>query len=283
MSHFSSAPGLRKSAAKPFGLAAACLLLLSGCVQIDQTIRLNEDGSGELVEVVRFDDRLIQAAKSAPDLQSLSDYLKEEQVRRRLPLYGEVTLAGHEVKDLQGGGWQARTVLKFKDIDKLTIPAPPHRGANWNEQKIGFQLREPRARGSYPNLLFFDRPLAIFFTPGVRETPAAAKPLPPSERERLRVLLPVVRSMLEGFRASLKLEAFAPISGAECKVHVIFEVDDRQFADDEKLLQLIEWNRYPDADFPGVGTVMNGPYEVAISLPIPTTQVQIEKSAEKVK
>src|SRR5438876_271777 len=91
-------------------LLACCLAGVGGCVQIERTIRLNADGSGQLVEVVRFDDRLVETAKSAPQFNGLTDFLDEKHVRERLPLYGEVTLVSHEVKDLGGKGREATTV-----------------------------------------------------------------------------------------------------------------------------------------------------------------------------
>ena len=110
-------------------LLAFCLCGIVGCVEIERTIRLNVDGSGQLVEVIRFDDRLVQTAKSSPQFDGLLDFLEEKHVRERLALYGAVTLVCHDVKDLGGKGRQATTVLAFKNINQLTLPALPHRSA----------------------------------------------------------------------------------------------------------------------------------------------------------
>src|SRR5471030_2434910 len=91
-----------------FTCAWLCLMALPGCVQIDQTVQLNEDKSGKIIEVVRFEDRLVQASKSSPEFATLLDFLKEDRARERLPMYGEVTLESHEVKDLGAKGCEAR-------------------------------------------------------------------------------------------------------------------------------------------------------------------------------
>jgi len=63
------------------------VMLLSGCVQMHQTIILNEDGSGKLIESFRFSDHLIQASKSYPDLGTWTVFLDGEQAKARLPLF----------------------------------------------------------------------------------------------------------------------------------------------------------------------------------------------------
>lgn len=257
-----------------FILSGLCLLCLAGCVEIRQTIELNEDGSGRLIEVVRFDDRLVQASKSMPELSTLSDFLKIERAKERMEYLGEVTLVSHEVKDLGGRGWEAKTVFAFKDINKLVLPAMPHRGANWTGQKMMFRLGEPIVvHEAWRNAYYTRKPLTISFTPKTEETPAVENALPPAEKEKLQVLLPVIRAMLEGFRMTVKLEAFGPVEG-QSKTHVIFDVKAEDLQDDDTLMKVIEWNRFPDKYLAATGYiggagghVRNEGYTIAIALP----------------
>lgn len=251
-----------------------CLTLISGCVEIERTIELEKDGSGRFIEVIRFHDRLIQAAKSSPELSALTDFLSEERMKEKMPLFGEVTFVSHEVRDLGGKGREARTVFAFKDINKFTLPATPHRGSNWPSQKITFRLGEPVVvHEAWRNAYYTRLPLDIRFTPAAKATAVVEKSLPPVEKEKLQVLLPVVRAMLRGFRLSVKLQAFGPVNG-QSKPHTIFEVTDEHLQDDDTLLKVVEWNRFPDRYLaargrlgPWGGLVRNQGYTIGIALP----------------
>ena len=153
----------------------------------------------------------------APDSGASSEKLSK--------LFGEVTFVRHEVTDLAARGRQAETVLAFKDIGKFTLPAMPHRGANWTGQKMTFRLGEPVVvHERWRNAYYTRRPLTISFTPKTKATPPAGRKVPPAEKEKLQVLLPVIRAMLEGFRMTIRLEAFGPVEG-KSKTHVIFDLN----------------------------------------------------------
>jgi hypothetical protein len=227
-------------------LLACGLVGLSGCVQIDRTLKLNVDGSGQIVEVVRFDDRLVQTARSAPAFARLTDFLNEKHLRERLPLYGEVTLVSHEVKDLGGKGKQAISVLGFKDINKVTPPVLPHRGSNWADQKITFQLgAEHEFQPSWLMPRTIRKPLRIDFSPATRVTKGVDASPSPVQRQELVRLLPVLRPMIEGFRMRLTLEAFGPIYREVRNTHVFYDVSADDL-DDETLIKVLEWNSTPD-------------------------------------
>src|ERR1035437_3039584 len=85
-------------------LLAAVMVVLTGCIQIEETIEVKENGSGKLTEVIRFDDRLIQTTKRVSQVEGLAELLGEARLKERMALYGDVTLASHEVHDLDGKG-----------------------------------------------------------------------------------------------------------------------------------------------------------------------------------
>lgn len=227
-------------------LFVSCLCGIAGCVEIERTIRLNVDGSGQLVEVIRFDDRLVQTAKSSPQFDGLMDFLEEKHVRERLALYGKVTLVRHDVKDLGGKGREATTILAFKNINEVTLPALPHRSATWTDQNVVFRLGEEHV--FKPNWLgpaSIRKPLQIGFSPPGKKTPGVESAPTPAQRQEIARILPVVRTMIDGFRVTVKLEAFGPIWQGTGSTHVLYDVraDD---LDDEILIKLFEWNSTPD-------------------------------------
>lgn len=258
-------------------------LALSGCVEISQTIQLQEDGSGQFTETVRFDDRLIQASKSAPELGGLGDILKEEQVKARLAAgqYGQATLVSHKINDLGSKGKEAVTVLAFKDVSKFTVPAMPSRCGNWPEQKLTFNLGEPVVQHeAWRNAYYLRRPLVIGLSPKGMDVGGNKNTFSPIEKEKLDALLPVVRSVMEGFAMSLRLEAFGPVDGG-ATTHTIYSLKAENLSDDDILLKAIQFNQFPDKYLgaKGVvgsgGTVRNEGYAVYIALPYtpePTSQ-----------
>ena len=242
---------MRLRTGHPFRLArlivlVSVLAVSVGCVEIERTIRLNVDGSGQLVESIRFDDRLVQMAQSNDEYRGLIDFLEEKQVRNRLPLYGEVTLASHEIKDLGGRGKQATTVMEFKNINKLRLPVLPHRGANWTDQKVVFDLGATKEfKPSWLSPASIRKPLRIELSPATKPTASVDETPTPARRQELVRLLPAVRTMVEGFRITVRLEAFGPIYHEVGNKHVLYDISSSDF-DDDVLINLIEWPTAPD-------------------------------------
>jgi len=250
-----------------------CLFCFAGCVEIKQTIELNEDGSGRFIEVVRLSDDLIQASKASPQFAGLVDTLSKERAKARLKHYGEATFVSHRMKDLGAKGREARTVYAFKNINKFTLPAMPHRGGNWPEQKLTFRLGRPViVHEAWRNAYYKRKPLTMSFSPKTDVLRPVRRSPSPLEREGLKALLPAVRTMLEGFRMTVTLEAFGPVEGTS-KTHVIFSLTDEDLGSDDVLMKVIEWNRYPDRWLaakgrigPG-GLIRNESYQIGIALP----------------
>ena len=256
--------------------AVVCASALAGCVQIEETVVLNEDGSGKIIEIVRYDDRIVQASKAAPELASLTDLLKEDRLKERMAAYGEVTLVSHVTKDLHANGCESTTVFAFKDISRIGIPAFPNRGTNWDQQTIRMALGKPEMyHEAWRNAYYVRSPLRIFFSPEYQKATPAADPRSPGDREKLRALLPVLRALLQDLRLVLKVETFEPIGNS--RTHVICQVTSADFADDERLMKVLEWNRYPDKDLQAVGRIMNEDYTVYISRPTTHTTLTAEK------
>lgn len=240
------------------------LLLTVGCVQIEQTVYLNRDRSGKIVEVIRLDDRLIKAARNSPEAAALIGKARAEE---RLAQFSGVTLASHEAKDEGDKGRTIRNVYSFKDINQVKIPALPNRNANWPAQKIGFAVGQPKLHHvKHENAYYHLLPFGVQVTPKGSDTKAVPNPRSPAEMEKLRRLLPYFRAGLKGFRIRLSVESFARFSGAlklkrmergfqsygnQVKRYDIFALNDSDLSDDDTLLKVLAWNRFPD---PRLGT-----------------------------
>ncbi|HUV39819.1 MAG TPA: hypothetical protein VMY39_09410 [Planctomycetota bacterium] len=266
------------------GLVGLALLLAcgAGCVEIRQTIELNEDGSGRFVEVVRLSDDLLEASKASPDFAGLLDCLSEERAKSRAKLLGEATFVSHEVKDLGAKGREATSVYAFKDINRFTLPATPHRGGNWPTQKLTFRMGRPvLVHEAWRNAYYWRKPLTIALEPKTETLRPAERSPSPVEREALKTLLPVLRTMLEDFRVTLTLEAFGPVDGG-AKTHVIFALAGSDLMREDVLMTVIEWNRYPDTwlgargGIGAGGIIRNDNYQVGIAMPFQKTDETTE-------
>lgn len=233
---------VRTSAAR--GLACVLLVFGSGCVHLHRTIELNVDGSGRLVEELEFEESAFELAKE--DAALLEKFLKEESVRERLLGWGEVKLESYTLLQRGGRVRGGRTVVTFEDLEKVIVPALPHRGANWPVQTIRFKFHDPTtADGGYMTRHRYHRlPLSIRFEPSSTDVATQSNNKPPAEQEKLRALLPVLRSMLGTFQVSLKLKAFMPEDVA--LTYTLFEVGAADLQDDDTLTKVVEWNRFPD-------------------------------------
>lgn len=264
----------------PAGLLLLGLLpvLLAGCVQIHRTIELNRDGSGKLTETVRFEEQLLAMARSSPKFRALTDFFKKERLQERMEFFGEVSLVSYETKEEDGTVCEATGVFAFEDINKVTIPAFPHRGTNWVRQKLQFRLQAPVVDSMhyYPGSAHvFFLPLEISFAPGSEAPRIKSDPQTHAEKEALRSALPVIRAMLRGLHASLKIRAFGAIGVGKTytRTYTVFDVCAEDLDDDETLLKILEWNRYPDEHFTwnerigrGKGMVMNSARRLPIHL-----------------
>lgn len=262
-------------------LVCISALWLSGCVSIEQTVVLNKDKSGKIIEVIKFNDQFVQLSSSSTEFASFLDLLKkEERAKERAALFGDVTFTSHEFKDLGAKGMMSRTVFAFEDIAKIAIPAMPHRGANWKSQKVCFHMGKPAVHVDFRGAYYHRLPLAFSFSSRTKGTAFKKNPNTPAEMEKLRSLLPAIRPMLKDFSTTLKIKTFAPIGNS--RTHIIYDVRANHLDDDDVLLKLILWNQYPDQDFAirgklGYlgGKIMNRNYDVKMTIPAATTTTKL--------
>jgi hypothetical protein len=208
--------GLWKAAA--LGVLFVALLSGAGCLQIEATLKLDEEGKGKLTERVCFSGRLLDLAGDKRG--ELVGLLSRERVSERVKAMGEgVTLTRHEVKEAGDGSMEALSEMSVPDLNKFQYVSPwlgnpDYPGNNavrcslepvyaaWTR---GYERHEPP--GS----------IAVTFrhvkAPARRARYSAENPAPkgpaPAELQPYREIGPVLADMLKGFRLRLTFDSYA--------------------------------------------------------------------------
>jgi len=99
--------------------AVIAVLFLTGCVEYGLTIKVNKDGSGEIVEEMLLSNQVMNMVKAMdPDGSSINAFTKEE-VMKKAPNFGDdiVFAKFEEIATESKQGYKA--VYNFKDISKI--------------------------------------------------------------------------------------------------------------------------------------------------------------------
>lgn len=195
-------------------------LLLCSCVEIEQEIHMNHDGSGKIIERVALTPRgvrILEGMKKRTDKSETVPYLlTDKHLQERLKALGEVKLENKRVIRLPDGREQVEVVYSFKDSNKVKYYIVPTFAY---KKKL---LKEQRSA--------FDGGLVLKFTPEYeswgriyRETVTlqcdTTGNMPPqslcapAERQKFIRVLPIFLSMLREFKLSMTL--IAPIEDFE--------------------------------------------------------------------
>lgn len=190
-------------------------LLLAGCLEIEQEVFMNHDGSGKIVEKVALSPRgvrLVEGLGKRTGKPVSPVLFSEESYQTRLKALGEVTLAGKEEVALPDGRKQVKSTYTFKDINKVRF---------WTAPSLSHKKLE---RGK------FDGSVVLKFNPKYdswgrtyRETVTVEGPgwqgvppqpmVSPAERQKYVRVLPIFLSMLDEFNLSITM--IAPIEEFE--------------------------------------------------------------------
>ncbi|MFO7899239.1 MAG: hypothetical protein R6V58_09280 [Planctomycetota bacterium] len=194
---------------------AIALLFAAGCLQIETTIKLHEDGTATVTERLRFSKRLLDLAKSKPD-RDVSKLLTKEAALERMKAMGEgVRLASHTVRDAEQGAREAVSVFKAADINKLRYVSPylslPGYPKHTELTCKVFPVLTHKGRGRKPG------DMAIAFRPSSGPRFDLRKGMPPASPKDLQVLRqlqPVFEDLMKNFRVKLTFESYAPVCNA---------------------------------------------------------------------
>lgn len=228
----------------------AVALLSGGCVKIRLTVKLNEDGTGQVIEDLVFGDKLVDASKRLKGVPTIEELTGDETIKKRVAQMGKgVTFVGKKVEKQSDGSVRMVVTYAFEDISEVRVASFPF-GGGWEETKIRFTLRShPDLSGDYHLTVGFDRP---------KGPPPAPPPLTELEAQQIRQLLPVFKDMLQGFELKLRLEVYDPKQWASTqKGHLaksrlgaaggqltIFHLTDRHMlASDDGLMLVVPWRQ----------------------------------------
>lgn len=102
-------------------IAIIALLFLTGCVEYGLTIKVNKDGSGEIVEEMLMANQIINMAKAMNTDEGNLDAFSKEKVMTKGPRFGQdVTFKEfEEVKTEAKQGY--KVTYKFNDINKIQL------------------------------------------------------------------------------------------------------------------------------------------------------------------
>jgi hypothetical protein len=233
-------------------LLAASLSFCTGCIKVRITVKLNEDGTGQVVEDLVFGEKLVDAAKRLKDVPTIEELTSDETVKRRLAQMGKgVSLVSKKVEKQTDGSTRMLVVYAFDDISELRLASFPF-GAGWEETRLKFTLKaDTSLAAEYFLSIVFERPK--------KETPANPPPLSERDAQQIRQLLPIFKDMLAGFELKLRLEVYDPKKWATTtKGHMasgpylapvggqltVFHLTDKHLlSSDDGLMLIVPWRQ----------------------------------------
>ena len=116
----------------------ALLLVAGGCYKIRLTVRMNEDGTGQVVEEIVFGEKLVNVSKRLKGLPTVEELTSERRVKERLTRMGDgVTLAERKVDKLADGSVRMVVTYNYADISSLRLAPIPY-AHGWEDVYLGF-------------------------------------------------------------------------------------------------------------------------------------------------
>lgn len=241
------------------GLVAVLTLLaliLHGCIKVRLTVKLNEDGSGQVIEEIIFGEKLVNVSKRMQGVPTIDELTGDGRVRERMAKMGEgVSLVSRQVETLPDGSVRMVVVYAYQDISHLRL-APLPFGAGWEDVYLDFDLEAERAIN-----LAYDFRIAMRNFPAARGQVPVTDLLSEREAQQVRRLLPVFKDLLQGFELSLKMEVYeytqwaSAVKGHSKSMHVnelsqyggrlmLYQVTDEHLAaSDDGLLLVVPWRQ----------------------------------------
>lgn len=186
---------------------------LSGCMQMSYVVRLNEDGSGRVTEVVTFGPKIVRLEKKLPEGEGkrLADFLTEARVKERAALMGEnVTVADWKVENTKDGGVTLTAVYAFRDINDVSLCMFPL-DREWEKWRLRFEhgaSHNPKRPWIHLHCIYENLVKTHTPTPHWHPEKKKFKPASELEMEKVRRLLPIFKDMLRSFRLTVKIEVY---------------------------------------------------------------------------
>lgn len=102
-------------------LALVAVLFLTGCVEYGITVKVNKDGSGQIVEKMLLSNQMMNMAKAMnPSEDGVNVFTKEKQMEKA-PQFGE-NVVFDSMKEINTDSKQGyEVVYKFNDVNKVML------------------------------------------------------------------------------------------------------------------------------------------------------------------
>ena len=186
-------------------LALCIVLTMPGCIHVHQLVKMNHDGSGTLTETVRVLPRTIRLLeRSKPGKGSIA-LLADQALEKRIKSFGGVTLKSKARKILPDGSLELKTVMVFKNINKVQLwMSPMFRGSD-PKMNGSFKLRYRQVVRGYnrdPNYYRKD-----LLDVQVNRRTSQSKVSSPVIAQNYRDVTPAFRDMLKDFRFEIQIQA----------------------------------------------------------------------------
>jgi hypothetical protein len=191
--------------------------LAGGCLQLELTFKLQEDGTALVTERIRFSEALLDLAKDKPNFQLEPLLTREAAIDRMKRMGTGITLVSHELRDAGGGNKESVAVYKVEDLNGFQYASPFLAYTDYAENHVVKCHFEPLYKSR--NYSGEAGELAISFRPlkpprreariAENETPPPGPP--PVQVQAFREVAPLFRDLLKDFQVKMTFEAYCPI------------------------------------------------------------------------
>lgn len=200
-------------------LALCMVLTVPGCIHVRQLVKMNHDGSGTLTETVRVLPRTIRLLKRSKGHKGNIALLTDQALEKRIKSFGAVTVKSKARKALPDGSLQLKTVMTFKDINKVNLwMVPMFRGAD-PKMTGSVKLRYRQVvRGYNRDPRYYRKDLLDV---RVNRRTSQTKVSSPVIAQNYRDVTPAFRDMLKDFRFEIQIQAPDDLETFEDKRHMV--------------------------------------------------------------
>jgi hypothetical protein len=188
-------------------LLAACL---SGCLQLETTVTLHEDGSATITERLQFAKRLLEYRDPKHPDQNIGRLLGKPAVLDRMKHMGKgIKLVRHAIRDGAKGSRESIAVFKIPAVEDFRYVSPFIGKADYSKHK-GLVCRiRPLFGDSWTGRRAGHMELG-FYSETKGQGDVAYKPASPADRQLYRQLHPMFADMLRDFELKFIFESYAP-------------------------------------------------------------------------
>lgn len=198
---------------------AILTLCITGCFELETTIKMRRDGGATITERVRFSQRLLDFGANQSGKVTIADLLTKEVVLDRMKHMGKgIQLKSHGIKDVENGAKESVAVFEIDDISELRYASPFLAYLDYAENNVVKVNMEPAlvsnssGRWRAGTITVWLRPLATpkRDVPPQEDDPPVKEPTP-LELQKIRQVQPIFKDMMKGMKVKLTFESYAPL------------------------------------------------------------------------